>query len=58
MNVELETLEHAVTSVLTSGEASRNQYIETYQKLDFIDYKGSLQNNLDLYTYGYGNRCI
>jgi len=29
MNIEIQTLEHGVTSVSTTGEASRSRYAET-----------------------------
>jgi len=30
MNIEIQTLEHGVTSVSTTGEASMSRYVETY----------------------------
>jgi len=34
MNTEIESLEHGVTSVQTSGDASRSRYTETHHNWD------------------------
>jgi len=55
-NIKIETLEHGVTSVYISFEASKNRYIETCNiwNIQIISDKYSII----VYTFEYGDRCI
>jgi len=67
MNIEIETLEHGVTSVETSGEASTSRYTETYCNWNFHVISGQItiivtSIHMDMaivvYESGRGRKCI
>jgi len=65
--MKIQTLEHGVTSVLTSGEASRSRYTETYYNWSiqiirghYIVVKTYLHMNMaiNIYEYRRGGKCV
>jgi len=67
MNIEIETFEHGVTSVLTSGKASANRYIGAYSERNIQIISGKdriietcirINMAIDVYEYGRGGKCV
>ena len=67
MKIEIEALEHGVTSVYKSGKLSRNTYIETYCNWNIRIRSGHhriivtyihMNMVIDVYEYGRGGKYV
>jgi len=67
MKIEIEALEHGVTSVYKSGKLSRNTYIETYRNWNIRIRSGHhriivtyihMNMVIDVYEYGRGGKYV
>ena len=67
MNIEIQTLEHGVTSVSTTGETSRSRYTETYYDWSIQIIRSHyrivttcihINMAINVYEYGRWGKCV